>query len=168
MTMRKAGMAKRSADDRWAALALAAAVVAARDMVGPDGPVRTDAPVGRLGTDEWSWLVTPAIAAWIQTRAEQAATEGWNEERTIRATGLDPDPWFAGAVAAILPKLPDACPGLDWSKPIIEWSKDEIVEFLSTAIVLARRAVAARNVVEERHAGKLEAVDTLLEELPPF
>jgi hypothetical protein len=167
--MRRAGEAKREAHrDRWAAQALTRAVAAARDMVGDDGPVRSNAPVGRLGADEWGWLVSPAIAAWIATRAEQAASEGWNVERTIRATGLEPDPWFTGAVAAILPKLPDACPGLDWSKSIGEWSKDEIIEFLSMAIVLARRAIAARNAAEEPIAGKIETVDTLLDELCPF
>jgi hypothetical protein len=72
-------------------LAFTAAVVAARGMVGPDGPVRSDAPVGRLGADEWGWIASPVIAAWIETRAEQAATEGWNVERAIRATGLDPE-----------------------------------------------------------------------------
>jgi hypothetical protein len=166
--MRKAAEAKRHAWDQWAALALAKAVVAAREMVGDDGPIRSNAPVGRLGADEWKWLVSPAIAMWIQVRAEQAAVEGWNEERAVRSTGLDPDPWFTGAIAAILPELPGACPDLDWSRPIGTWSKGEIIEFLTVAITLARRAVAARNVTEEQHAGKLETVDTLLEELPPF
>jgi hypothetical protein len=169
VTVRKAGTAKSEAHrDVWPTLALAAAVVAAREMVGDDGPIRSNSLVGRLGADEWGWIVSPAIAAWIRTRAEQAATEGWNEERAIRVTGLDPDPWFEGAIAAILPKLADTCPDLDWSKPIGSWSKDEIVGFLTVAITLTRRAVAARNVTEEQHAGRLESVDTLLDEICPF
>jgi hypothetical protein len=154
--------------DDWTKQAFAACLAAAKDLIGVEGPIRPLSPIGRLGDDEWGWIISSIVWAWIATRAEQAATEGWNAERAIRATGLDPDPWFDGAVAAILPKLPDACAGLDWSKPVGEWPKDNVVEFLSTAIVLARRAVAARNVAEEPIAGKLETVDTLNEELPPF
>jgi hypothetical protein len=154
--------------DTWTKAAFAACVVAAKDLIGADGPIRPLSPIGRLGEDEWGWIVSTVVWAWIATRAEQAATEGWNEERAIRATGLDPDPWFTGAVAAILPQLPEALPDIDWSKPVGEWAKDDIVAFLSTAIVLARRAVAARNVAEERLAGKLEDVDTLLDQIAPF
>jgi hypothetical protein len=154
--------------DDWTKKAFAACADAAKDLIGPEGPIRPLSPIGRLGDDEWGWIVSTVIWAWIATRAEQAAAEGWSAERAARATGLDPDPWFNGAVAAILPALPDACAGLDWSKPVGDWEKDELVAFLSMAIVLARRAVAARNVVEEQLAGKLETVDTLLEETCPF
>ena len=38
-------------------------------------------------------------------RAQQAAAESLDSERTIRMIALDPQPWDAGAVAAILPEL---------------------------------------------------------------
>ena len=61
---------------------------------------------------------------------------------------LEPDPWLEGAIAAVLPKLADACPGLDWSKPIGEWSKDDVVEFLLAAFNLIQHALAARDAAE--------------------
>jgi hypothetical protein len=169
MTMRASKTAAIHAyRDDWTQKAFAACIASAKSLIGAREPIRPLSPIGKLGDDEWGWIVSAVVWAWISARAEQAAAEGWNAERAIRATGLEPDPWFDGAIAAILPKLPEACAGLDWSKPVSKWSKDEVVEFLTAAIVLARRAVAARNVAEEQLAGKLETVDTLLDELPPF
>ena len=45
-------------------------------------------------------------------------------------TALDPDPWDAGAVVAILPELADACPGIDWAQPLASWSRKTMAEFL--------------------------------------
>jgi hypothetical protein len=154
--------------DKWIKQAAAACIAAAKDMISAEGPIRSSMPIGKLADDEWQWIGSVIVWSWIAARAEQAASEGWNEERTIRATGLDPDPWFSGAIAAILPWIPEALPEFDWSAPVGAWSRDDVVAFLSTAIVLARRAVAARNVAEEQLAGRLEAVDTLLDELTPF
>ena len=95
--------------------------------------------------------------AWIASRSEQAATERWDEERAIRTTGLEPDPWDAGAVIAILPKLFEACPELDWSQPIGAWSKNAIAEFLLAAFGLIQRAVATRDVAEAQIVGKTDA-----------
>ena len=137
--------------------ATAASVAAAKEVVGVDGPIRLHSPVGRLGNDEWGWIVSGAVWAWIATRAEQAATEGWDEEEAIRTTGFEPDPWLAGAIAAILPKLPEACPELDWSQPVGEWPKPDVIEFLTAAFGLIRHALAARDVTEARVAGKTNA-----------
>ena len=49
-------------------------------------------------------------------------------------TGLEPDPWDAGAVAAILPELADACPDIDWSQPLAAWPRETMVEFLLAAL----------------------------------
>jgi hypothetical protein len=153
--MRSSKLAAISADrDRWMRQATAASIAAAKEVVGVDGPIRLHSPVGRLGNDEWGWICSSAVWAWIATRAEQAATEGWDEERAIRTTGLESDPWLAGAVASVLPKLPEACPGLDWSKPVGEWPKDDVVAFLIAAFGLIQRALAARDVAEARVAGK--------------
>jgi hypothetical protein len=109
--MRGSQHAAVSADrDKWTKQAFAACVVAAKDLIGEMGPIRPVVPIGRLVDDEWGWIVSTVVWAWISTRAGQATEEGWNAERAIRATGLEPDPWFDGAIAAILPKLPDACP----------------------------------------------------------
>ncbi len=64
-------------------------------------------------------------------------------------TGLDPDPWDAGAVAAILPELADACPGIDWSKPLAAWPRETMVEFLLQRLPLIRKAVIARDLSDK-------------------
>jgi hypothetical protein len=167
--MRVNRLAAISADrDKRTRAAFDACIVAAKDLIGNDGPIRPSVQVGRLTGNELGWITSTTVSAWVRTRAEQAASEGWNEERAIRTTGLDPDPWFSGAIDAILPKLAEACPDLDWSLPVGAWPKDAVVAFLTAAITLTRRAVAARNVVEERLAGKAEASDALLDDPCPF
>src|SRR5262249_58310002 len=83
-------------------------------------------------------------------RAEQAVAEQLDSEQTIRLTALDPQPWDAGAVAAILPELADACAdGIDWSKPLAEWPREVIIEFLLKAMPLIRKAVIARDLSDK-------------------
>jgi hypothetical protein len=127
--------------------------------------------LGRAGTNparhagrhvhksEWGWLCSSAVWGWIATRAEQAATEGWNAEHAIRDTGLTPDPWLAGAIHAALPKLFEACPDLDCAKPVGEWSRDEITELLLAAFNLIQRAIEARDATETKVAGKPTSAD---------
>ena len=75
-------------------------------------------------------------------------------ERTIRTTGLTPnEPWDAGAVMNVLPKLFVACPDLDWSKPLREWTREEMTEFLLAALKLMRRAMVARDFSERQLTG---------------
>ncbi len=157
--MRKSKPAAISADrDKWMRQATAASIAAAKEVVGVDGPIRLHSPVGRLSDSDWGWICSSAVWAWIASRSEQAATEGWDEERAIRTTGLEPDPWLAGAVAAILPKLFEACPELDWLQPIGEWSKErDFAELLLAAFGLIERALAARDVAEARIASKTDA-----------
>ena len=81
-------------------------------------------------------------------RSEQAATEGWDYERAAHATRLAPDPWAEGAVVAILPRLVEACPGLDWGKPVGEWAKSDLVAFLIAAFGLIQHAFAARDAAQ--------------------
>jgi hypothetical protein len=52
-------------------------------------------------------------------------------------------------VAAILPELADVCSGLDWSKPLTAWPKDDIIEFLLKAMPLIRKAIIARDLSEK-------------------
>jgi hypothetical protein len=119
-----------------------------RQVVQIDGPIPPGTPIGRLGEVEWDWIVAAILFGWIATRAEQAATEQLDTEFTIRMSGLDPDPWDAGAVAAILLELADT-PGIDWSKPLAEWPRKTMVEFLTTALALIRKAVIARDLSDK-------------------
>src|SRR5262249_40111104 len=111
-----------------------------------DGPIPPGTPIGRLSDTEWGWILAAMLFAWIGKRAEQAAAEQLDAEGCIRLTALDPQPWDAGAVAAVLGELADACPGLDWSKPLTAWPKDDIVEFLLRAMPLIRKAMIARDL----------------------
>ena len=121
-----------------------------------DGPIPPGTPIGRLSDIEWGWIVAAILFAWIDMRAQQAAAEQLDTERTIRMTALDPQPWDAGAVAAILPDLASACSDIDWSKPLTAWSRETMVEFLLKAMPLIRKAMIARDLSEKRHHPKIE------------
>jgi len=133
-------------EDAWQRQATAAAIEAARGVISTDGPIPPGTPIGRLSETEWGWVFSAALFKWVSVRAQQAASEQLDAEQTIRLTGMDPEGWDAGAVTAILPELVDACAELDWSKPLAQWSRDQIVEFLLTAMRLIRKAMIARDL----------------------
>jgi hypothetical protein len=136
-------------EDQWQRDATAAAIAAARRVIQLDGPIPPGTPIGRLSDAEWGWIVASVLFAWISKRAEQAVSEQIDTEQLIRMTALDPEPWDAGAVAAVLPDLADACAGHDWSKPLAQWSREEITEFLLKAMPLIRKAMIARDMSEK-------------------
>jgi hypothetical protein len=125
--------------------ATAAAIAGARGVVQTDGPIPPGTPIGRLSNTEWGWIIAGALFGWIRARAEQATAEQLDSELTVRTLALEPQPWDAGAVTAILPDLADACSGLDWSKPLGQWPREDIVEFLLKAVPLIRKAMIARD-----------------------
>jgi hypothetical protein len=138
-----------SADrDLWTKKAFAAGLAAAKDLIGAEGPIRPGVPVGRLTESEWGWFVSAIVSAWVRTRSEQAASEGWNYERAAHATQLEPDPWLEGAIASVLPKLAEACRDLDWSKPVGAWERSDVVALLIAAFNLILRALEARDAAE--------------------
>ena len=137
-------------EDVWQRQATAAAIEAARGVVQMDGPIPPLTPIGRLGDIEWGWILAAMLFAWISKRAEQAAAEQLDTERTVRMTALDPQPWDAGCVAAILPDLADACADIvDWTKPLAEWPRETIIEFLLKAMPLIRKAMIARDLSDK-------------------
>jgi hypothetical protein len=136
-------------EDEWQRRATAAAIAGARGVIQADGPIPPGTQIGRLSDVEWGWIVAAVLFGWIKSRAEQAAAEQLDTERTIRMTALDPEPWDAGAVAAILPDLANACEHVDWSKPLADWPRDTVVEFLLTAMPLIRKAMIARDLSEK-------------------
>jgi len=137
-------------EDQWQRDATAAAIAGARGVVQVDGPIPPGTPIGRLSDTEWGWIIAAILFAWIGVRAQQAAAEQLDAERTIRMVALDPQPWDAGAVAAILPELADACSGkVDWSKPLAQWPCETIIEFLLKAMPLIRKAVIARDLSDK-------------------
>jgi hypothetical protein len=134
-----------AAEDAWQKKATDAAIAAARKVVlGDDAAVNKNAQIGRLSDLEWGWIVTAVLFAWISARAEQAAAEELDTEQTIRLTGLDPNPWDAGAIAAILPELAQ-CRGIDWGQSLNDWSRETMIGFLLDALRLVRRGMLARD-----------------------
>ena len=132
-------------EDAWQRQATAVVIAAARAVVG-GGTVPHMTPVGRLSDIEWGWIVASILFGWIRERATQATSNGLDTEKTIRNTGLDPDPWDQGAVAAILPEL--ARPEVDWNRSLSEFSRDEMIAFLGDAYNLIGKAMQARDLGE--------------------
>lgn len=130
-------------EDAWLRKATTAAIAAARKVVS-GGALPSGTPVGRLSDTEWGWITAAILFGWIETRAEQVTSEGVDAELTVRATGYDPDPWDTGAVATILPDLVEAVK-IDWAKPLNDWSRETMVEFLLAAFKLMRKAMIARD-----------------------
>jgi hypothetical protein len=155
--VRTIGMVSETAlEDEWQRRATAAAIEAARGVITLGGPIPPATPVGRLADVELGWLLAAMLFAWVRARAEQACCEQLDTEQCIRLTGLDPEPWDAGCVAAVLPELAAACPGIDWSQPLTTWPKDTMIEFLLIAMRLIRKAMIARDLSDKgisRQAG---------------
>jgi hypothetical protein len=145
-------------EDIWQRQATVVAIEAARRVVQMDGPIPPGTPIGRLSDTEWGWIFAAMLFAWISKRAEQAAAEQLDTEQCIRMTALDPEPWDAGAVAAILPELADACSGkVDWAKPLAQWPRETIIEFLLKAMSLIRKATIARDLSDKGVSHKSSA-----------
>jgi hypothetical protein len=145
-------------EDQWQRDATAAAIAGARGVVQMDGPIPPGTPIGRLSDTEWGWIVAAILFAWIGVRAQQAAAEQLDTERTIRMVALDPQPWDAGPVAAVLPELADACSGkVDWSQPLAQWPRETIIEFLLKAMPLIRKAMIARDLSDKGVSRKSSA-----------
>ena len=142
--MATAAQKPRDIEADWEAKATRSAIDAARDVIGAHG-INSRAMISSLNEIEWGWIVAAAIFAWIKTRSQQAVAEGRGYEETIRAMpNRNPEPWEAGAVASILPSLGDL-QGVDWAKPIGDWSKDQITSFAWQIYKLTDSALAARD-----------------------
>jgi hypothetical protein len=131
-------------EDEWQRRATAAAIAAARKVANGNA-INRNTPVGRVSDLEWGWIVSAILFSWISTRAEQATAEGLDTEQTIRLTGLDLNPWDAGAVRTILAELCDAAQ-VDWDLPLKDWSAETMTDFLTVALGLIRKATIARDL----------------------
>jgi hypothetical protein len=127
----------------WQRQATAAAIKAARDVVKFDGAIPAGTQIGRLSDNEWGWIAAAIIFAWIGARAEQATAEGRDIESAVRL----PEPWDAGAIAATLPDLFAVLgESIDWTRPMQDWSREQMTEFLLRAFYLINDAMTARDV----------------------
>ena len=132
-------------EDEWQAKATAAAVAGARKIVALNGgSFPATSLLGKLSDQQWGWLVTAAIFAWIKTRCEQAIAEGLDQEQAVRAAGLNPAPSDVAAITSILPTLADKA-GIDWALPLQDWSQNDMTNFLLMAMRLIDAAAEARD-----------------------
>jgi hypothetical protein len=134
-------------EDAWLRQATAAAIAAARAVVSA-GTVPPMTPVGRLSNTEWGWIFASILFAWMRERATQATSNGLQVEKQIQQTGLDPDPWLAGAIATVLPELADT--KVDWNASLADLSHEEMSAFLGDAYTLISKAVHARDLGEHQ------------------
>jgi hypothetical protein len=142
--MAAAAKKPREIEADWDAKATQSAIDASRAVVGEHG-INSRTMIQSLSDIEWGWIAAASIFAWIKTKSEQATAEGTGYDIPIRTMAhRDPAPWEAGAVSSILPSLGDL-QGVDWSKPIGEWSKDAIVSFAWQIHRLTDAALAARD-----------------------
>jgi hypothetical protein len=163
-------MTGSAAEDASQRRATDAAIAAARKVIlGDDAAISKNTQIGRLSDTEWGWIVTAVLFAWIGARAEQAAAEELDTEQTIRLTGLDPNPWDAGAIAAILPELAQ-CRGIDWAQPLNDWPREVMIGFLLEALRLVRRGMIARDrgggITRKSTPGRHTAAGELDDALP--
>lgn len=137
--------APRQIEADWDLKATQSAIAGARQVCQEQGGVNARAAIGSLSDIEWGWIAAGAVFGWIKTKAEQAVEEGCGYDTAIRTMAhRDPAPWEAGAVGTILPAL-GGLEGVDWTKPVGEWSKDQIVSFAWQIYRLTNAALAARD-----------------------
>jgi hypothetical protein len=125
----------------WQRKAMAQAIAGARRLAANCSAIDPAAPLSQVNEEGWGWLAAEIVFAWIQVRIEQAVEDGLPFEYCLRRAA--PRSCDQGAVAGILPELGKL--NIDWSKPLSEWSKGQMVGFLSAAFVLIDRA---HNVLE--------------------
>ena len=133
-------------EDCWQREATRIAIEKVRTAVR-SGAVPPMTPIGRLSDTEWGWIAAAILFGWIDTRARQAVDNGVGVNKHIRNTGIDPDPWDMGAIESILPEL--AKPEIDWTKPLAEFSREEMIAFLGDACSLISKAMLARDTGEK-------------------
>jgi hypothetical protein len=133
-------------EDCWQRQAMTVAIERARAAIS-GGAVPPNTPVGRLSDVELGWIAAGIIFGWVSTRATQAAANGFGAEELIHSTGLDPDPWVTGAIAAALPELAEA--KVDWNASLADLSRDEMVAFLGDAFTLINKSIKARDLGEK-------------------
>ena len=134
-------------EDAWQREATRVAVEKARAVVS-GGALPPMTPVGRLSDSEWGWIVAAVLFGWITTRSRQATSNGVGPDKYLYVNEmLNPDPWDAGAIEAILPELGNC--EADWSKSLSQFSREEMITFLGDAYNLIGKAMLARDKGEK-------------------
>jgi hypothetical protein len=112
-------------------------------------------PVEKLTDEQWGWIIAAAIFAWLQARCQHAMAEGLAAEELI--LHMDPPPRESAAVLAVLPKLSEF--PIDWTRPLMDWSRDEMTAFLQAALRLidaARGALGPEAILQTPDEGRAD------------
>ena len=125
-------------DDELQDEATAAAIAAARS-VAEGQPANT--PAGRLSDQQWGWIITAAIFGWIQARYQQALSLEVSRKNST-SPAWTPRPVTARSCFRSCRSLADQS-AIDWSKPVAEWSSEEMAGFVGLAWRLIDEAKAA-------------------------
>jgi hypothetical protein len=130
-------------EDCWQREATRVAIEKGRAVVS-GGAIPPNTPIGRLSDSEWGWIVSAVLFGWICTRSRQATNNGVGSDKYFYGNDeFKPNPWDIGAIESILPELANC--EINWSKPLGQMSRDDIVAFLNDALDLTRRAMLARD-----------------------
>jgi hypothetical protein len=139
-TAAKTPLTLSTVEDAWTRRAIVAAVQEAR-RVALSGSIQSRTAVGSLTEVQWTWIASAAVSAWICARAEQAVVNGWDDDVILR-TGLELEPYDAGLVTAILPRLAQS--RVDWLKSLMQLTREEMLTFLGDVVRLLNQAAQAR------------------------
>jgi hypothetical protein len=126
-------------ENEWQDKATMRAIGEARKIAQGSSLQLANTPVGRLSEQQWGWLLSAAIFGWISTRCEQAIAEGMDQEDAVRMIEMSPAPGDVAVIRSILPTLASQVK-IDWARPLSDWSKDEMTDFLLQAWLLANNA----------------------------
>jgi hypothetical protein len=153
-------------EDAWQAEATAQAVASARSMAQSQSGL-ANTPAGKLSDQQWGWIISAAIFAWIETRYQQAVAEGLACEELVTRTS--PSPRDSAIVQSILKPLASQAK-IDWSKKLAAWSQQEMTDFVGLSWALIKDAEAALGQLPDTVLHKPEktaAVDDGLD-IPEF
>lgn len=140
------GVSRITSDERMAAFG--AAIDLARTAIGEEpGLVSPNARLGSLSVSEWKKVTSSAVSGWICERSRQIAADRIGDEITFLSFGSPVEPQDIGTALAILPALGDFVEHRDLSsRPLGEWSKDDIALFVVNTVEAFNRV---RTKVEE-------------------
>jgi hypothetical protein len=133
-------------EDCWQREATRVAIEKIRAAIR-SGMIPPNTPVGRLSDTELGLIFAAALFGWIDVRARQAVDNGVGADKYIRNTAIEPDPWDIGAIESILPELANS--EADWTKPLAEFSREEMIAFLGDAYNLIGKAMLLRDAGEK-------------------
>lgn len=132
----------RDVEAEWMAKATQSAIDGAREATESINP---RAAISSLSNLEWTWIAMGAVFNWIKVKSQQAVADGVGYERAIRyMPQYFMQPWEAGVVESILPRLGDV-KGIPWEKPLNDWTKAEIVRLVWNAHSMIESGIKDRD-----------------------